>query len=424
MITLVHSWLKPLVAGAALLVATFPASAAEVETKTVEVVGTGALFRDAINDGLVEAISQVFGTMIEANTAVKTIEVSATDGKDESYFSGQAYRQKISSATKGAVKEYTIVKQGKNAQGLFELQMSVTCLKVKPFASSRKRVVCATFGSPEKTVASQALITSPGGMFTDNLEACLVQSRRFMVLDRRQTESVSSERKVILEGNVSIEDAVKVSIDYGADLVLAGSIVTCDYSVKHMTMRSGVGVDVGEGLMEVSFRIIDVGSRQVKYADRIRYGYSDEDLRKLSGAPSATQEKYLQLMNVDSAKRASRQIIDAIYPPMVVSMNGDVVTLDEGGICIEEGQVFDVFSPGKTLTSTHTGENLGPELVPVGKIRITTVGAKTSMGTCIDNTLGNIKEGCICRLVSGSYEVESKTQITKPGQKIKTDELF
>lgn len=414
------------------------ASAVEVETKAVEVAGTGTSLKDAIADGLVEAIGQVAGRFIESESELKNMEVSATEGSDEKYFASQSFQDKIKSATKGAVKEYSILQQGKDDKGLWEVKLSVSVLKVIPGMANRKKIVCTTFGFPGQPKAEifdlQAVVDSVvgadkparevAGAFTDNLEAYLVQSRKFMILDRRKTEAVAEEKNIVLTGNVTIETVLKMSSDDVADLVVVGGVESVDYVVTDYTMSSGRKVKVGEGFVEISFRVIDVPSRQVKYADRVRFTYADKDLKKLSNSFAINRAG--NLMMSDAANRIGKQILEAIYPATVVAVSGEQVTLNEGGRGMAVGEIYDVYALGDELTDPVTKESLGRQEIPVGRIKITISNAKMSSGKVTEKT-GEIVAGAICRLSKAAMEdekAEPKAAVPSPGRKLKTDDLF
>ncbi len=409
--------------------------AVQVETRTVEVVGMGPTMRDAISDGLIEAIGQVAGRFIEAETELKSLEVSVDADGDQSYFASDAFQSRVKSATQGAVSEYRILQEGKNDMGLYEVRLSVSCLRVIPSLSNRKRVVCATFafpGEPRAGIydlrhqrADAKGATRPARQlaeaFTDNLEAYLVQSRKFMLLDRRGTDAVAQEKNIALEGNVPIETVLRLTTDSTADLVVVGSVEAVDYVVSTNTMRSGREVVVGEGFVEVAFRIIDVFSRQVKYADRKRFVYSDQDLRNMSG--SFQINRAANLMMSDAANRIGYQIVEAIYPLRVVAVSGSRVTLSEGGRGISSGQVFDVFALGEEMMHPNTGESLGRHEIPAGRIRIISSTPRTSVGTILESDRP-FEEGFICRLAEDQRTATQREDRPPPGRRLSTDELF
>jgi hypothetical protein len=409
--------------------------AVQVETRTVEVIGTGPTMRDAISDGLIEAIGQVAGRFIEAETELKSLEVSVDSDGEQAYFASDAFQSRVKSATQGAVSEYRILQEGKNDLGLYEVRLSVSCLRVIPSLSNRKRVVCATFAFPGEPragifdlrhrIADARGSTRPARQlaeaFTDNLEAYLVQSRKFMLLDRRGTDAVAQEKNIALEGNVPIETVLRLTTDSTADLVVVGSVEAVDYVVSTNTMRSGREVVVGEGFVEVAFRVIDVFSKQVKYADRKRFVYTDQDLRNLSG--SFQVNRAANLMMSDAANRVGYQIIEAIYPLRVVAVSGNRVTLSEGGRGIAEGQVFDVFALGEEMIHPNTGESLGPEEIPAGQIRIVSSNPRTSVGVILSADRP-FEEGYICRMAVDQKASAQRGERPPAGNRLSTDELF
>lgn len=461
----------PVLLAVVLLLASGTAGAVEIEAKTVEVVGTGSGIKDAIADGLIEAIGQVAGRFLESESELKTMEVSAIDGADEAYFSSQSFQDKIKSATKGAVKEYEILEQAKNDQGLWDVRLSVTCLKVIPDIASRKKVVCATFsfpGEPKDGIFSlgdlssavikgtafaitqegnpgeiAASLIKPGAFdaqaigaaltgedkparmlaraFTDHLEAYLVQSRKFMVLDRRKTDALASEKQIALDGNVPIEAFLKITTDNVSDLVVVGGVEMVDYVIRKVTMKSGREIEVGEGFVEIGFRIIALNLKQVKYSDRVRFVYTDDVLRELSG--SFTIHQAGNLMMADAAEKIGRQIVNAIYPLRVIGVTGKVVTLNEGGRGIKDGQIYDIYALGDEKFDPYTKESLGREEITVGKMKITNSGdSKKSSGIIIEQT-GDILEGAIVRLAKANEEM-SIEKSPPPGKKLNTDDLF
>jgi len=402
-----------------------PASQAwalEIETETREVVGMGKTLQGAITEGLLEAIGQVSGRMLETETAMRSVEAAVTDGQEEAYYASEEFQKKVNSATKGAVKQYNILEQNINAVGLFEVKLSVVCLKVVPDADGRKKLVCATFpcrgaAQPELFGPGGAL---PSGVFMDSLESAFVQTRRFAVLDRRETDALAKEKNIALNGNVPIEDVLLMSMDNPTDLVVVGGIDAVDYKVTERTMPSGRKIAVGEGLVEINFRVVDLPAKRVKYADRVRYSYDDQTLRELSG--SLTVNRPGNLMLADAAERICKQVLEAIYPARVIKVAGDTVTLNEGGQGVEVDQIYDVFAVGEDLFDPYTKEKLGQAETFVGKIKIVSSAAKMATGTVVEKS-GEITEGSICRLAK-EQRPGAQPVPRDPGKKLSTDDLF
>jgi hypothetical protein len=98
-----------------------------------------------------------------------------------------------------------------------------------------------------------------------------------------------------------------------------------------------------------------------------------------------------------SAKAMANRIADVIYPAKIISKLDKMVTINRGdGTDIEVGQIWNVWALGAELKDPDTGEVLGRERLPVGKVRITQVEPKISMADIIDDT--GISTGAILQV--------------------------
>jgi hypothetical protein len=63
-----------------------------------------------------------------------------------------------------------------------------------------------------------------------------------------------------------------------------------------------------------------------------------------------------------------------------------MVTINRGdGTGIKEGQTWDVFAPGEELIDPDTGESLGSEEIPMGKVRVIAVTPKFARATVVED---------------------------------------
>ena len=196
---------------------------------------------------------------------------------------------------------------------------------------------------------------------------------------------------------------------------MLGCIEVVDYVVTSHMMPSGRTISFGEGSVEIYYRVVDVASRQIKYANRFRHTYADGDLRRLAGSVAVNHPGGLMLP--DAASRIARQILEAIYPTRVIHVVGDQLTINEGGTGICQGQIYDVFALGAEQSDPYTKETLGRLESRVGRIRIETVASKMAQGKIVER-LGEIAEGNLCRLNDDQPE---KAELRK---KINTEELY
>ena len=106
-----------------------------------QVVGIGENLKMALRDALREAISQVNGVTQETNSVIQTIEQSISDNQGDDNYSSTNFQEMIKEKSKGSVKTYEIIRDGKNLDGLYEVEIKATIAKFALSKSAnRKRI--------------------------------------------------------------------------------------------------------------------------------------------------------------------------------------------------------------------------------------------------------------------------------------------
>ena len=148
-----------------------------------QVTGIGENYRVALREAFKEAISQVNGLTQETKSVLNTIDKSMTDNEGDKDFSSTDFRQTINEKTKGSIKTYEVIREGKNLDGLYEVEIKAIIAKFTlSKGAKRKRIAIIPFRQtiesssvdPEKTLR----------MLNQSLTNYLVQTRKFTVLDR------------------------------------------------------------------------------------------------------------------------------------------------------------------------------------------------------------------------------------------------
>ena len=63
---------------------------------------------------------------------------------------------------------------------------------------------------------------------------------------------------------------------------------------------------------------------------------------------------------------------------MIISARGNIVTLNQGGDLLKEGDIYEVFQFGERIIDPYTKESLGREEIFCGTIQVTRVNPKSS----------------------------------------------
>ena len=380
------STIRLLLAAALLLLA--PAARSEIVVR--HVTGSGTSRDNAVSAGLVEAVRQVSGTMLQsasssALASAEIMETSSGPGGSSSSASAavQTYDEKTDTVTKGVVAGYTVLsEQHDPAAGIWNVSMEVSVALYKtPGLSpdSRRKIAILPFRTPGDFRVGGAMLSAEtvSRDMADRLIALFTQSRRFAVLSRQDDDVLRAEKELIIR-EAPVTEMAKIGQTLGADYLLAGTVA--DLAISEPTQReSPVSGTVMTLLyyarMKVQYRIVVVGTSQIKFADDIYIELDRDQLRAARADPAAAYE----MLKREAAHRIAWRALSAIYPAHVVDLldNGEIV-FDEGGSLVGMGTYYDVFRLGAQVRSRSSGESLGRTEEKVATALVTRVDPKMS----------------------------------------------
>jgi curli biogenesis system outer membrane secretion channel CsgG len=111
----------------------------------------------------------------------------------------------------------------------------------------------------------------------------------------------------------------------------------------------------------------------------------------------ASDDSLIESVAIALSQDAAQRLVDRIFPPRVVGVTDNQVTLNRGeGTGVAVGQRWGVYALGKEMIDPDTGESLGKEEIKVGEIVITDVLPKVSKGKLLGNNLG-VESGAVVR---------------------------
>ena len=333
-----------------------------------QVVGIGENYKMALRDALREAISQVNGVTQETNSVIQTIEQSISDNQGDDNYSSTNFQEMIKEKSKGSVKTYEIIREGKNLDGLYEVEIKATIAKFALSKSAnRKRIAILPF---RQTIENSSIDPSRSTrMLNQALTNYLVQTRKFTVLDRDFDDEVLSELENLNESS-NIEDQAKIGQKLFADYILVGRLETFDVQeVEKKYLTSDQTRKIKTGMIDFNYRVIDVPTKQIKYASNLR---EEINLNKQRQAEAYLTEQ--------SSMKIGQEILYAIYPILIEQIKGDIAYLGQGGLQIEIGDTYDIYEmTDEVITDSRTGEKLGKMEFKVGQAEIIDKNAKFSI---------------------------------------------
>jgi len=333
----------------------------------VEVVteGSGKTINLAALDGLKMAVSQVNGATVAASTATSISSSVMGQGDNKEYLYSNQFQQQIETATKGVVKNWTILseRQDANLGNIYFLKMRVTVAKYKESAQlQRLRLAFSDFGYA-RSQGDSGKAASAARDTQQRLTAYLTQTRRFAIIDRQNMDRTQAELNLIQGGDFKVEEMARLGNKVGADYMVVGDVSKADTrKIKQVMQTTGKTFTKTTSNLSISIRIIDIATSQVKFADQF-------DL---------TDETSLGVLASDISREMGEFILNAIYPVRIVAVNGDEITLGQGGRTIQRGRSYNLIKLGGRIYDPYTKESLGRQETIVGIVNITSVQAKTS----------------------------------------------
>jgi curli biogenesis system outer membrane secretion channel CsgG len=389
----------------------------QITYKEVEAEGNGKSLGVAVTNALAEAVGMVNGRSIESQTSLKQLEASSFANGKEDYVSSEAFKSAVKSATKGTVSSYEIISSKKEG-GLFFAKVRASVAKLKLSASAnRKRIAVFPLRTGKKGFRIGNLLGDKeriSRLFSQGISTNLVQSRRFTVLDREYLAEQLAEKANIILGDVKTEEMARLGQELAADMILVGTIE--DFGVETKTIRMQISnrtVTTQQAFVNFGYRILDVATKQIKFADVMELKLDPSALQAASslGGEGALESAICRL----ASEKISIKILEAIYPVVIVSARGEYLTLGQGGNNMQKGDKMEIFYYGDPIIDPYTKESLGREEIPIGLIEITRVNSKTSSARYVDGDFdigGNFApKKFLCRSIIGPKKTENDKRL-------------
>lgn len=359
----------------AVMTAIIPPAMANIKLVEVKVEGIGSTQRDAILDGLKIAIGQINGMDISSQT-ISRLATKVTDTDQyTSFTSSTEFVEDIATATSGQVDSFDIISSRIRPDFNNAVEVVLQVRVAKYVVSKQLNRLRMSVYDP---YLDQAIASNPDAIrfarsLRRNVEDYLTQTRRFAMLDRQMLSDTQNELNLIAGGGMATPELARLGQRVGSDYLVImtvhkyGRIVNDRQLLGTTTIKREVS-----DIAEVSVRIIDVATSQIKYAKS-------------------------QMFRVDPAKTAldthasfhlGQFISNAIYPAKVVDIDGSILTIGQGGDTILKGEEYHIVLQGERLADPYTKESIGRKETIIGVARITRVQSKQSTAEIISIDMG------------------------------------
>ena len=227
-----------------------------------------------------------------------------------------------------------------------------------------------------------------GEGIADMLVTSLVESKKFMVIERAELEEILKEQGLGMSGAVTQQSAAKVGQLLGVELMVTGSI--SEFGDKEKKVGGGlgrlgglnIGVSKKTARVVVDIRLVNVNTGEITMAKSAEgednsTGLDNVGVEDIDFHNSSTWDD-TQLGK--ASRKAIEKCIDYISDAMEdipwagkVILNKDNIIYMKPGSAggVETGMEFNVFRPGEELIDPDTGLSLGSEEKKIGVIQVT-----------------------------------------------------
>ena len=336
--------------------------------------GKAETFEIALKKAFKRAIEQVNGVSLESNSVLETIDKSITTDGESSATLSRDLQETIKEKTKGSIKTFVITNEFKDSNGIYNVEINATIAKFALSKSAkRKRMAIVPFRINVNEISIFGETYNDAENFRKYLNQeftnFLVQTRKFTVLDREFDQEIQGELANLTDSD-NIEDQVKIGQKLFADYMIVGRL---DFLVIKEIEKKFLTSDIIKkkriGVLNFSYRVIDVPTRQIKYSSSVNL---EVDLKK--------ETQILPYLFNLTAKKAGVEIMYAIFPVLIEKIEDQLAYLGQGGSQLKIGDVYDVFErTDEKIKDTYTGETLGNVEKKVAKATIVDVDSKFSV---------------------------------------------
>lgn len=376
--------------------------------------GWGPTKSDAVKAALGEAVAQVTGRAIDAANEVQTSSTETYQDDKESFSLTTEMSQRISDRYRGIVDSYEVARLVEDKGG-WEATVVARVARMVSSKSKRKplAIVPFTYGRETFSVLGSAVDPAEASrLLTQSVVDKVTSSRRFMVVDREFLEAAHQEASLAADNPMlPLAKILELASTAAAEYMIVGQLETLSVTSRSRELQ---GFDrpfvTRQATASITFRVIDVASKQVKYAGTDAFVFGNDEI-PATAKSIALVAKVLEI----AAERLSETMLDAIYPILVAGVSGDRLTLNQGGDLVKQGSVYDIYRYGEKIYDPYSRESLGREEIPVGTVAVSEVRSKMSVAM-VQSTIEDLEAG----FAPKKYVLRLKTRGKSAQQKNKS----
>ena len=241
-----------------------------------------------------------------------------------------------------------------------------------------------------------------GEGMSEMLVTALVNTGKFIVLERQALEDILGEQKLAEEGKVTTQTAAQAGKLLGAQALVRGAIT----EFSHKKSGGGAGIKIGDvklggskssAHVAVDVRIYDTTTGEVLSSKNVEGSAETTALsvgitgKDVSFGAAGFEKTPLGKATRQVIDRAVTLIVenmkDVPWQGAVIMVKGDKIYVNVGeNANVQGGEIFTVYEQGEELIDPQTGISLGSEEEELGEIEVVTVKDKYSIAKRLEGS--------------------------------------
>jgi curli biogenesis system outer membrane secretion channel CsgG len=271
--------------------------------------------------------------------------------------------------------------------------LTVIALLIQPSYAAGKKKICV-MDLEDKTQGQHSGWQNVGRGMSDMLVTALIQSKKFIVIEREQLEKVMNEQALGQTGAVNPQTAAKIGQVLGVSYIVTGSVT--EFGIKEsklgvgnlgrmLPFGGGVDTKTNKAVVAMDVRMINTSTAQIEKAVK---GDGEEKSTGVSidldVAPSVDfgKDGFDETVIGKAVRKAvdmvAKNIIEselnAPWSARIIKVNENQIYLNSGEDDGEKpGRVVGIYRKSEELIDPETGISLGSEEKKLGTAKIVKV---------------------------------------------------
>lgn len=227
-----------------------------------------------------------------------------------------------------------------------------------------------------------------GSGMADMLVTSLVESKKFIVIERNELDQIMKEQGLGMSGAVTPQSAAKVGQLLGVELIITGSV--SEFGTKKDKIGGGLselsgfnlGVSTETARAVVDIRLVNTNTGEIITAKTAEGEESSKSLDNVgvSGINFSNSSTWDKTILGKAARISVEECVKVISQGMKnIPWQGKIIKANDDGTVflkpgsnagVTKGMEFSVYRPGEELIDPDTGISLGSEEMKIGKVEI------------------------------------------------------